>query len=294
MYKMLLLILTLLSPGADLMAGNPPVIVNAKVIPSPTAVVLCDGCSPQQRRQVAIEGAKGYGHVLVGDRTNGYLYKYIVNILGNPNAPIPPGVIETTASESQAEEFLLYAEAFRVTGSVGVIAIEANVKSGAQSLPVQFPGSAFDVTMEGAARHSLTAYLSNTDNWSGSDQRTFYAKLIVQQGKSLMTGGEFTIRISARFPDGSSVVMNYDSSKQSLVFVEARDSAGNLIATNSSEPVHVDYSWYERHEARNGADYGRAIQWLRAQGVARVGAGGGISIARGTVLVGGVVNISKK
>jgi hypothetical protein len=254
-------------------------------------VTLCDGCNEQQRRAAAISSARGYGHALVGDRRTGYLYRYIVNVIGSHLA-IPPGVLKTTASDRQAEEFYVYSEAYRAHQSSGVIVVDVEVSKRGGVLPPHFPNSAFDVTRDGAARTALIDYMSDTRNWDGSSSRLFYAKLIIEQGRSLMTGSDFAIRITSRFTDGSKVVLFYDSSKQALVFGEARDSVGNLIATSSMEPVQVDYSSYETNEASTRADYSRGLEWLRSHGVVTTHPSGRVSVRQGTVLVGGAVSVN--
>lgn len=255
-------------------------------------VTMCDACSAQQRSQSAASAVSGYGITLIGDRNTGYLYKYVVNVIGPSFGVLPPGITQAQPTNAQAEEFMLYADAYRA-GGVGVIDLEARITQSAQPLPPAFPNSAFDVTQDGAARNALISHVANTDNWPWLDSRMFYAKLIIQHGKTLMTSGEFTIRVTSTFSDGSKVVLNYDSAKQALVFVEARDSAGNLIATSSNNPVQVDYSWYETDAARGALDFDRGLQWLRNQGVIFVNGNGGYTVRNGTVLVGGVVTVAQ-
>jgi len=232
-----------------------------------------------------------YGVTYVGNTQTGEIRGYNVNMVPElGGAPIPPGFHMFSPSQAMRDQYSAYVDLLKSRNGIGgVVDIVGTIA------PMSFPSSAFDVTEDGAGRNALMQFAGDTSQWPACcEAQRYYAKLILQHGKQFYTGADYLIRLSFKFQDGGTVVINYDSTCQCLKFVEARDSAGNLIATASAESVPVDYSSYAEPDARYRADYARGIQWLQQRGVVVVGAGGTVTVRSGVVIVGGVVKVNEK
>lgn len=256
-------------------------------------VALCDGCTSAQMQEKA--KTSGLHLVHVGNRATGQLNAYWVDLTPIWVYPMDWVVTPMSVTEERAMEFMAYSDAYREAG--GATVVDFNVYTAAAqptTVPPHFPQSGFDITRDGSARQALLQWAKNVDNWpDAGDRRSFYAKLVIESGKKLHTGEEFAIRITFRFPDGTVAKVDYQSATQSLVVAEVRDSAGNLIYTSSQSPVQVDYSSYERPEARNAPDYNRGLGWLNSHGLLIVRPNGGIGVRSGTVIVGSVVTVQQ-
>jgi hypothetical protein len=256
-------------------------------------VALCDGCTSTQMQEKA--KTSGLHLVHVGNRATGQLNAYWVDLTPIWVYPMDWVVTPMSVTEERAMEFMAYSDAYREAGGAAVI--DFNVYTAAAqptAVPPYFPQSGFDITRDGSARQALLQWAKAVGNWpDASDRMSFYGKLVIESGKKLRTGEEFAIRITFRFPDGTVAKVDYQSATQSLAVIEVRDSAGNLIFTSSESPVQVDYSSYERAEARNAPDYNRGLGWLNSHGLLIVRADGGIGVRRGTVIVGGVVTVQQ-
>lgn len=262
-------------------------------------VQFCDGCSPIEVRNLARgTGVQFPGERLVGDRTNGLLFRFMLEREPAHNGTYDYFLMPLAVPESQAVEFMAYSDAWNESPGNLLIGVQAQVteisSGGFFGATSGLPASAFDITRDGANRTAVRNFLADTSKWTSQwDARLFYAKLIYSDARSFLTGSDFTIRVEAIFPDQSTAIFDYDSSQQGLVFVEARDSAGNLIATNSDLPVQVDYTSYERPEAINRADYGRGLDFLRGHNIIVIGAAGSITVKTPTVIIGDVVTVPR-
>lgn len=118
----------------------------------------------------------------------------------------------------------------------------------------------------------------------------FFIQQVLSNAYKWRSSEDYSIRIDTTFNDKSRAIFAYDSAKRAIVYVEAYDSAGNLIGTSSSEPINVDYSSYESPGAASRPDYQRGIDWLTSSGAATI-SGGTVTVGSGTVLVGDVVQV---
>ncbi|WP_367380884.1 hypothetical protein [Stenotrophomonas cyclobalanopsidis] len=268
-------------------------------------ITMCDGCSVEQKLQLAREKSQGLGFELIGDRSTGEVKGWIVNHI-DPAGGIPMGVhpADDQISDAVKRQFAAYSDLYRVQQNTAPIEITVNLASAsaaartnaivvaAADLPPAFPDSAFDVTEDGAARASLINWMKDTNNWENNltSQAVLYARMTLLEGRAWYSGMDYQITITANFADGGKVVLRYNSTTQQVEFVEARDSVGNLLTIVSDQPVPVDYSWYDRPEAKNQPDYNRGMQWLNARGI--ISSGG--TVRTGTVIVGGTVQLQEK
>lgn len=189
---------------------------------------------------------------------------------------------------------MVYSDLWRLGGPQVINLHMDTANAPAGSLPPYFPSSGFDITRDGPARQALLNWAKNNYNWPNvSDQALMYFKVFIGNAVSIATGAPYAIRITLRFPDGSTTKVDYNSVTQSLEVIEVRDSQGNLIYTISDDPVQVNYTSYELPGARNYLDYNRGLGWLNNRGLLIVDARGGIQVKEGTVIVGDVVTVTQ-
>lgn len=264
---------------------------------------FCDSCTQTQRGVLATQLTSGLGQVYIGDRTTGVPYLYTVNTVNGPVSVAPPGIQEQPVSQADADQFAIYSSVYRSYGNIGTLNVKIDLANGtvapsSVSRMVEVASdessafaSAFDVRREGATRQQVIQWLEN--DWqvpNTGENFIFFIQQVLSNAYKWRSSEDYSIRIDTTFNDKSRAIFAYDSAKRAIVYVEAYDSAGNLIGTSSSEPINVDYSSYESPGAASRPDYQRGIDWLTSSGAATI-SGGTVTVGSGTVLVGDVVQV---
>lgn len=232
-------------------------------------VKSCPNCTTAQLASAAI-GTGRLGEVLIGDPATGILYRYFVE-----REPWMDGKYLYFAypeGEPTAEQTELWYHAgavWRNLGSKWSGALQLNMTS-AVLAAASLPASAFDITTDNAAREQVRSYVAGAGWMSMFDSNSwlFSLQMVVKSANNVIKNFGFKITFVVKFSDGTTAVFEYNSDTNSVEFKEARDSSGNLIATNSSTGVQVDYGpTYLSPNARFLSDFDRAIQWFQLNGV---------------------------
>lgn len=285
------------------MAGS---LVLAGYVGQATAndIHFCDACTQAQRGALANQLTSGLGQAYIGDRSTGISYLYTVNTVNGPVSVAPPGIQERPVAQADIDQFAVYSSVYRSYGNIGTLNVKIDLANGTVT-PISVRkmatpaadqsaafASAFDVRREGATRQQVIQWLEAND-WqvpNTGENFIFFIQQVLSNAYKWRSSEDYSIRIDTTFNDKSRAIFAYDSAKRAIVYVEAYDSAGNLIGTSSSEPINVDYSSYESPDAASRPDYQRGIDWLTSSGAATI-SGGTVTVGSGTVLVGDVVQV---
>ena len=233
---------------------------------------------------IMISEGTPYGTIYVGNELTKVVKGYQINMNGNGVTPIPPGIHAFTPSTTMTQQYSTYVDALAFTNGVtGSVLLQGNIVALSD-----VPQSAFDVTTDGAARTALINHISNTSNWPLSNSLWLHAKMALNTGVQFYTGRDYNIQFKWVTADQSYVIARYESTCQCVKLVEVRDSAGNLIATDSVTPIPVNYDSYLQPGASSRPDYSRGMGWLNMQGIL-ITTGSGTRIRTPIVIVGNTV-----